>query len=258
MRRAMDHFTTDNELIVKYVKELKLPTVKDCLEDTVAQALASGWDYRRFLATLLQKEVDQRYENRKYTRIKKAGFPQMKYLAELVREDLPADGRNLLPEFETLDFIRAGRNIVMYGNPGTGKTHMAIGLGIKACMEGYTVYFTTVPQMLTQIREAKTDKTLQSLEARFRRYDLVICDEMGYVSFDKEGAELLFNMISTRTGDKATIITTNLPFTRWEEIIKDKVLCSALVDRLCHKAHMVNMTGQSYRVKETQKIFKNL
>ena len=119
----------------------------------------------------------------------------------------------------------------MYGNQGTGKTHIAIGLGIKACMEGYTVYFTTAPHMLTQIREAKTDRTLQSLEARFRKYDLVICDEMGYVSFDKEGAELLFNMISTRTGDKATIITTNLPFTRWEEIIKDKVLCSALVDR---------------------------
>ena len=112
--------------------------------------------------------------------------------------------------------------------------------------------------MLTQIREAKTDKTLQSLEARFRKYDMVICDEMGYVSFDKEGAELLFNMISTRTGDKATIITTNLPFTRWEEIIKDKVLCSALVDRLCHKAFMVNMTGPSYRVKETQNIFKKL
>ena len=177
---------------------------------------------------------------------------------DVVREDLPADGRNLLPEFETLDFIRAGRNIVMYGNPGTGKTHIAIGLGIKACMEGYTVYFTTVPHMLTQIREAKTDKTLQSLEARFRKYDLVICDEMGYVSFDKEGAELLFNMISTRTGDKATIITPNHPFTRWEELIKDKVLCSALVDRLCHKAFMVNMTGPSYRVKETQNIFKKL
>ena len=87
---------------------------------------------------------------------------------------------------------------------------------------------------------------------------LVICDEMGYVGFDKEGAELLFNIISTRTGTRATIITTNLPFTRWEEVIKDKVLCSALVDRLCHKAYMVNMTGQSYRVRETQKMLKNL
>ena len=100
--------------------------------------------------------------------------------------------------------------------------------------------------------------TFYKFEWRFCKYDLVICDEMGYVSFDKEGAELLSNMISARTGDKATIITTNLPFTRWEEIIKDKVLCSALVDRLCHKAFMVNMTGPSYRVKETQNIFKKL
>ena len=137
MRRAMDHFTTDNELIIKYAKELKLPTVKDCLDDTIAQALASGWDYRWFLATLLQKEVDQRYENRKYTRIHRAGFPQMKYLAELVREDLPADGRNLLPEFETLDFIRSGRNIVMYGNPGILVSHYIFVMFSPCFQSGY-------------------------------------------------------------------------------------------------------------------------
>ena len=254
----MDHYSPDNELINKYIKELKLPTVKDSLDDVVSDAVAQQWDYRKFLRVLLQREVEQRIENRKYMRIKKANFAQLKYLQELVREDLPADGRNLLPEFETLDFIREGRNIVMYGNPGTGKTHIAIGLGIKACMEGFSVYFTTVPHLLTQIREAKSNKTQQSLEARFKKYDLVICDEMGYVGFDKEGAELLFNMISTRTGSRSIIITTNLPFTRWEEVIKDKVLCSALVDRLCHKARLVNMTGQSYRVKETQKMLKKL
>ena len=258
MKNDMDQYNPDNELIIKYIKELKLPTVKDSLDDIEADALAQKWDYRKFLRTLLQREVEQRFENRKYVRIKRANFPQLKYLQELVREDLPAEGRNLLPEAETLNFIREGRNIVMYGNPGTGKTHIAIGLGIKACMEGYNVYFTTVPHLLTQIREAKTNKTMQLLETRFKRFDLVICDEMGYVSFDKEGAELLFNMISTRTGERATIITTNLPFTRWEEIIKDKVLCSALVDRLCHRARLVNMTGQSYRVRETQKMLKNL
>lgn len=254
----MDHYSPDTEFIIKYIKELKLPTVKDSLDDIVTDAVAGQWDYRKFLRVLFQREVEQRIENRKYVRIRKANFPQMKYLQELVREELPAECRRLLPEFETLNFIREGRNIVMYGNPGTGKTHTAIGLGIKACMDGFTVYFTTVPHLLTQIREAKTNKTVQLLENRFRKYDLVICDEMGYVGFDKEGAELLFNMISTRTGTRATIITTNLPFTRWEEIIRDKVLCSALVDRLCHKAHMVNMTGQSYRVRETQKLLKNL
>ena len=135
-----------------------------------------------------------------------------------------------------------------------GKTHIAIGLGVKACLEGYSVFFTSVPHLLTLIREAKTEKTLRNLELRFERFDLVICDELGYVGFDKEGAEMLFNHLSLRTGKKATIITTNLPFTRWEEVLKDKVLCSALVDRLCHKSYLVNMTGASYRVKETKKI----
>ncbi len=123
---------------------------------------------------------------------------------------------------------------------------------------GMTEFLATAPHLLTLIREARTNKTLQSLEFRFKRYDLVICDEMGYVGFDKEGAEMLFNHLSLRSGTKATIITTNLPFTRWEEIMKDKVLCSALVDRLCHKAYLVNMTGQSYRVRETQNMLKRL
>ena len=179
-----------------------------------------------------------------------------KTVRRIVREDLPDDARNLLPELESMNFIKEGRNVVMYGNPGTGKTHTAIGLGIKACMEGFSVYFTTVPHLLTQIREARNSRALQLLETRFRKFDLVICDEMGYVSFDKEGAEMLFNHISMRAGVRSTVITTNLPFTRWEEIIKDKVLCSALVDRLCHKAFLLNMTGQSFRVKETQRLLK--
>lgn len=189
-------------------------------------------------------------------RIRMAGFPQMKYLEELERDELPAEGRALLPEIETLDFVKQGRSIVMYGNPGTGKTHIAIGLGIRACMEGYSVFFTSVPRLLTLIREAKNEKSLKSLEIRFERYDLVICDELGYVGFDKESAEMLFNHLSLRTGKKATVITTNLPFTRWEEVLKDKVLCSALVDRLCHKSYLVNMTGTSYRIKETKKFLE--
>ena len=101
------------------------------------------------------------------------------------------------------------------------------------------------------------EKSLRNLEIKFERYDLVICDELGYVGFDKEGAEMLFNHLSLRTGKKSTIITTNLPFTRWEEVLKDKVLCSALVDRLCHKSYLVNMTGTSYRIKETKKYISN-
>ncbi len=144
--------------------------------------------------------------------------------------------------------------MVLYGNPGTGKTHIATALGIKACRQDFTVLFTSVPVLLTQIREAKSNKTLRSLQLRFEKYDLVICDEFGYVSCDKEGGELLFNHLSLRAGKKATIITTNLAFNRWNEIIKDKVLVAAMVDRLTHKAYLVNMSGQSYRLKETQKM----
>ena len=179
---------------------------------------------------------------------------QMKYLHELVMEDMPKEAQVILPELETLDFIRQGRNLVLYGNPGTGKTHIATALGIKACQQDFTVLFTSVPVLLTQIREAKSAKTLRTLQLRFEKYDLVICDEFGYVSCDKEGGELLFNHLSLRAGKKATIITTNLAFNRWNEIIKDKVLVAAMVDRLTHKAYLVNMTGLSYRLKETQKM----
>ena len=131
--------------------------------------------------------------------------------------------------------------------------HRVDGLSLREIARRTGLNRKTVARYIREY-EAKTEKTLRNLELRFERFDLVICDELGYVGFDKEGAEMLFNHLSLRTGKKATIITTNLPFTRWEEVLKDKVLCSALVDRLCHKSYLVNMTGASYRVKETKKI----
>lgn len=157
-----------------------------------------------------------------------------------------------LPNLETLDFIKEGRNLILYGNPGTGKTHLATALGIAACNAGYSVLFTSVPRLLTQIRECRNAMTLRALENKFERYDMVICDEFGYVSCDKAGAEMLFNHLSLRTDKKTTVITTNLAFNRWDEIIADKVLVTAMVDRLTHKAILLNMTGKSYRMKETQ------
>ena len=247
---------SEKELIDMYTKELRLSSVRENVQLFAEEAAREQWGHLTFLRRLLEVEAAAKRERSKATRIRMAGFPQMKYLEELERDELPAEGRALLPEIETLDFVKQGRSIVMYGNPGTGKTHIAIGLGIRACMEGYSVFFTSVPRLLTLIREAKNEKSLKSLEIRFERYDLVICDELGYVGFDKESAEMLFNHLSLRTGKKATVITTNLPFTRWEEVLKDKVLCSALVDRLCHKSYLVNMTGTSYRIKETKKFLE--
>ena len=246
------------DVINAYVRELKLATFRENAEPYAQDAVREQWGCLGYLRRLLEEEVTRRREKSKITRIHKAGFPQMKYLEELERNELPVEGQAMLPVLETFDFINESRSAVMYVNPGNGKTHIAIALGIKACLEGYSVFFTSIPRLLTQIREAKTDRTLRNLEVKFERFDLVNYDELGYVGFDKEGAEMLFNHLSLRTGKKATIITTNLPFIRWEEVLKDKVLCAALVDRLCHKSYLVNMTGTSYRIKETKKLTKKI
>lgn len=243
--------------IIAYARELKMPVFRDEMEQVVAEANAGQWSYYDFMAEMMRREVERRNENGRQQRIRRAGFTNLRYLEELDRTELPQDAQTALPEMETLEFIKEGRNIVMSGNPGTGKTHIATALAIKACREGYSVYFTSVPHLITQIRECKSQHTLHMLERRFEMYDLVICDEFGYVSCDKEGGELLFNHLSLRAGKKATIITTNLAFNRWGEVIKDKILVAALVDRLTHKAMLINMTGESYRLKETKKMIQD-
>ena len=192
---------SEKDIIDLYAKELKLASLRENVSLFAEDAIREQWGYLAFLRRLLEEEVTRRREKSKITRIHRADFPQMKYLEELHREELPLEGQMLLPEVENLEFIKEGRSIVMYGNPGTGKTHISIGLGIKACLEGFSVFFTSVPHLLTMIREAKTEKSLRNLEIKFERYDLVICDELGYVGFDKEGAEMLFNHLSLRTGE---------------------------------------------------------
>ena len=120
------------------------------------------------------------------------------YLSDLDRKQLPTDAKDKLSLLERLDFIESGQNIILAGNPGTGKTHIAVGLGLKACLNGYKVLFTSVHRLLTKLRESHSERTLRQMEIRFEKFDLVICDEFGYVSFDKEGAELLFNHLSLR------------------------------------------------------------
>lgn len=209
---------------------------------------------QEMIVNLFVAEYERRKAESQKKRIRTAGFYNLKYLDEIDRNELPDGVRNILPEMETLDFIKQHRNIVLYGNPGTGKTHIATALGIKACMEGMNVMFTSVPHLITQIKECKSARTLHALENRFKKYDLVICDEFGYVSCDKEAGELLFNHLSLRADGKSTIVTTNLAFERWGEIIKDKILVAALIDRITQKAYLVNMNGESYRVKQTKKL----
>jgi len=245
--------TNTKEKIAAYAKELRLPSIRNNYTVHARQALKDKSAYEDYLLALLEDEFESRIKNRKKARIRQADFPYKKYLEDLQREELPENAQTKIDVLESLEFIKEGQNVILAGNPGTGKTHLSIGLGVKACMEDYKVFFTTVPRLITQIRESRSQKTLRTLESRFEKFDLVICDEFGYISFDKEGAEMLFSHLSLRAGRKSTIITTNLSFDRWSEIFGDPILTAAMVDRLTHKAHIVNMNGMSYRAKETKK-----
>ena len=236
-----------NEEIKEYCKMLKLKGVQDHFEEVMAE---SG-DYEEFLHTLLMYEMDEKDKRGLECRIRNAKFPYRKYLEDIEIKYLPDSMQKKLPALATLEFIEKGQNVIMSGNPGTGKTHVSIGLGIKACMAGYKVLFTTIPLLITTLKECNSQKTLRYFESRFEKYDLVIADELGYISFDKEGAELLFTNLSLRASRKSIIITTNLSFDRWEEVFGDPVITSAMVDRLTHKAHIIDMTGDSYRLRET-------
>ena len=240
--------------IIEFTLELKLPSIRKFFKELYNEGTEKN--NLEFLLKLLEHEYDQRIINRKHRRIRTADFPYKKYLEELETGYLPSDCRKKIQRLKTLEFIREGRNIIFAGSPGTGKTHIAIGLGIKACLEGYTVFFTTAPSLITELRESRSEKKLKIFENRFKKYDLVICDEFGYISFDKAGAEMLFTHLSLRAGLKSTIITTNLSFDRWSEIFCDPILTAAMVDRLTHKSHLVNMTGNSYRLKETKELIE--
>ncbi len=240
--------------VTELSKSLRLPTIRNQYDTIINQAVEQDTAYDKFLLDVLGREAENRMNERIKSRIRSAGFSQKKYIEDLAREDLPQDGRKHLPGLISLDFIKNRRNVILSGNPGTGKTHIAVGLGIKACMAGYKVFFVTVSRLITQLKESRSERTLRVMENRFEKYDLVICDEFGYITYDKEGAELLFTHLSLRTGKKATIITTNLSFERWTELFGDPVLTAALVDRLTHRAILVNMNGSSYRVKETRNL----
>lgn len=235
-----------------YIKELKIPGIRNQLNEMIAEAYKDNLGYEELLRDLFRQAYDMRKENGRKNRIRNAKFPYKKYLDNLIIEYLPDDAKNKFKELKTLKFIEENRNIIFSGNPGTGKSHLSIGLGIKACNEGYKVFFATVPQFINKLKETQSEKKLTGFESKFQKYDLIILDELGYISFDQKGSELLFSFLSLRAERKSTIITSNLSFERWNEVFNDPALTAAMVDRLTHKSYVINMNGHSYRMKETK------
>ena len=206
-----------------------------------------------FLDNILIQESETRFSNGVKRKIKQAKFPNKLYLENFTLNNYDASQKRAIKEVITLEFLDRKENILLFGNPGVGKSHLAIGLGLKACLESKNVLFISVPNLMIEIKEQMTLNQLQRYRKRFERYDLVILDEMGYISFDKDVSEILFNLLSNRTQKGSTIITTNLTFDRWEEIFKDPILTTAIIDRLAYKAHIIDLSGESYRAQETLK-----
>jgi DNA replication protein DnaC len=238
--------------IEKLAYKLHLPYTRQNYQEAISESMDRQYSYERFLELILEGEVNLRSQNGMNNRIKNAKFPYVKYLEDLKYDAFPLEVSNKIRELQSLSFIDQGRNVILVGNPGVGKTHTAIGLGIKACMQGKSVLYITVPNLITELKESMTLNQLTNYKKKFINYDLVILDELGYITFDKQGCELLFNLLSMRNETKSIIITTNLTFNRWEEIFNDPTLTAAMVDRLTHKSYVINIKGESYRLKETK------
>ena len=243
--------------IEKLAHRLKLSHIKSNYLQSINEALDSNASYEDFLKIILTDEVNVREKNGINRRIRTAKFPYIKYLSDLKLEYFPIEVSNQIRELQSLRFLDEGRNVILVGNPGVGKTHTAIGLGIQATMKMKNVLYITVPNLITELKESMTLNQLTNYKKRFITYDLVILDELGYIGFDKEGSELLFNLLSMRNETKSIIITTNLTFNRWEEIFIDPTLTAAMVDRIAHKATVINIKGDSYRIKETKEWLNN-
>lgn len=240
------------EMIKLYSKQLKLPTLAH-IDDVLRQTEESGLGYAAFLCEVLQREIYQREENQQRRKIRQAKFPLDKSLDTLDIKRLAKVEEAVIWQLATGDFVKRRENVIMIGNPGHGKTHLAIGLGRRMCSYGFKVRFYTAGNLATELIEAQHERGLLRLEKSITQLDLLILDELSYLSFTRQQAELLFHILSERNERGSVIITTNLKFSDWTEIFPDTMLTAALIDRLTHRAHILDMNGPSYRLEQRMK-----
>lgn len=235
------------------MKGLKLSAMIGHLEEQLRQAQESSQDYEEFLLNLTELEVATRMENGRKRRLRDAKFPLLKPLETFNFEAAPDLDTRMIKELLSGQYITKARNVIFLGRSGTGKTHLATALGMEACSQGIRTRFVTGCALANELIEARDEKVLSRVIKRYAGYGLLIVDELGYVPFSKEGAELLFQALAERHERKSVIITTNLGFGDWTQIFGDPTLTAALLDRITHKAFIINCTWESYRLKDTLK-----
>ena len=240
-------------LLIENLKKLKLSTMIGNLEGLIRQAKQEKLSYEEFVLNLSEAEVQARQENGRKRRLSEANFPLIKPLETFDFGAAPQLDARLVKELSGCEYAQKPRNIIFLGKSGTGKTHLATGLGMEACKQGIRTRFVTGCGLANELIEARDEKTLARAVKRYAGYGLLIIDELGYVPFSKQGAQLIFQILAERHERKPVMITTNMGFGDWTQIFGDPSMTAALMDRITHKAHVINCTWESYRLKETLK-----
>jgi DNA replication protein DnaC len=243
-------------LLEHHLKALKLPTF---LRDYATVGAVCGQerkDYPAYLLRLAERELIERERRATERRIKEAGFPVLKTIETFDFAAQPSVNEPLVRELLRGEYIGKRENLLLVGNPGTGKTHLSTALGFAACTQGKRVRFATTTGLVTQLLEQRETRSLQRLHKQLERLDLLILDELGYVPFSKAGAELLFDVVSRAYERTSLIVTTNLPFEQWTEVLGSERLTGALLDRLTHRVHILETNGASYRLQDAKRRLK--
>jgi DNA replication protein DnaC len=231
-------------------RALKAPALRESVGRLAERARAESWTHEEFLVACLQREVSARESHGGEGRIRAARFPARKSLEEFDYDHARALKRDTIAHLGTLDFVSARDNAVFLGPPGTGKTHLAIGLAIRACQAGHRVLFATAAEWVARLADAHAAGRLQGELVRLGRYPLLVVDEVGYIPFEPEAANLFFQLVSSRYERASLIVTSNKPFGRWGEVFGDDVVAAAMIDRLVHHAEVIALKGDSYRLKD--------
>lgn len=232
------------------LKQLHLGAILDQYQAQAEEAVRANWSYETYLASLIERESDRRTGNRRRRRIKEARFPVLKELANFDFEALPPLNKQRVLALAEGHYLQRAEPVLMVGNPGLGKTHLAIGLGLAACRQGQRVRFYTTTGLVNELHQAQDAYQLPRFLDRALRTQLVILDEFGYVPFSTTGAQLLFQFCSALHERVSLIITTNLPFGDWVQVLGDERLTSGLLDRVTFRSHILEFRGESYRFRQ--------